>query len=525
MSDEIKTKNFVDIVKDFVKKMQTTIDNEDGTSGLYRYISDLLKDLNSNITEELTGFSESAKKYYNTIKVEVDAKTMQKSVKDIPAKIKDFEKEYNNWKEFCLKKIDDLFNDEDKVKYAKLKGTLEANHGNVANPDTQVNYKLYQANKDLQARVAPYFEQNEYLIMLNKHTDSPHEVLTDQMASQAQTCRKLIDDIKQSYQDFMVEYIKLSSDHIVDNDNKDAQEAFNEDNTLDLDRFYTEGLQLDEEEVEEYIDKEGGFVKIPFRSVSAKVFQEQGKVTIANVDDPENEVEQEVATIAELGFIDKLRLYFALYIEQYKESIRINKNIEIFNTLISYKNNPQSLQYKIDTIKEVYNDIDLDEGQALEAYVKYNWETIFKKSSDAGYWKEIPDEDMPAFSEYLQKAVLDISKGLLDNMAPKYTKIKFTKNAKGSFFKKRSGYYVVDLNCLEPLMNGLHLVTRTELNEKAIMESIDGADQIDNPFFIENIKGSIVNGAWNGKYPIILKMIKEIKDISFKKVMKNTFVK
>lgn len=523
MSDEIKTKNFVDIVKDFVKKMQTTIDNEDGTKGLYRYISDLLKNLNSNITEELAGFSDSAKKYYDTIKVEVNTKTMQKSVKDIPAKIKEFEKEYNTWKEFCLKKIDDLFTAEDKIKYLMLKGTLEANHGNVANQETQANYKLYQANKDLQSKVSLYFEQNEYLIMLNKHTDSPHEILTEQMAKQAQTCRKLIDDIKKSYKDFMIEYIKLSSDHITNNDNKDAQEAFNEDNTLNLDRFYIEGLKFTEEDIKKYIDEEGGFIKIPFRSVSAKVFQEQGKISITNIDDPENIVEHDIATITELGLIDKLRLYFALYIEQYKESIRINKNIEIFNTLISYKNNPQSLQYKIDIIKEVYNDIDLDEGQALEAYVKYNWETIFKKTSDAGYWKEIIDEDIPAFSEYLQKAVLDISKGLLDNMAPKYTKIKFAKNVKGSFFKKRSGYYIVDLNCLEPLMNGFHLVTRTELNEKAIIESIDGADKIDNPFFIENIKGSIVNGAWNGKYPIILKMVKEIKDISFKKIMKNTF--
>lgn len=523
MSDEIKTKSFVDIVKDFAKKMQNIIDNEDGTEGLYKYISDLLKNLNSSITKELTGFSESAKNYYDKIKVEVDAKAMQESAKDISDKIKELEKEYNTWNEFCLKKIYDLFTEEDEIKYLMLKGALEANNGNITNQETLANLKLLQANKDLQTQVADYFDGNKYLIMINVHYLSPHEILTKQMSAQAKTCIKLADDIKKSYEDFMIEYIKLSSDHITDNDNKDAQEAFNEDNTLNLDRFYIEGLQFTEEEMEKYIDKEGGFIKIPFGSVSAKIFQEQGKISITNIDDPENIVEQDIATITQLGLFDKLRLYFALYIEQYKESIRINKNIEIFNTLISYENNPQSLQYKIDTIKEVYNDIDLDEGQSLEAYVKYNWETIFKKSIDAGYWKEISDEDMPAFSEYLQKAVLDISKGLLDDMAPKYTKLKFAKNPKGSFFKKRSGYYVVDLNCFEPLMNGLHLVTRTELNEKAIMKAIDGADQIDSPFFIENIKGSIVNGAWNGRYPIILKMIKEIKDAGFKKIMRGFF--
>lgn len=493
-NDEVKVKIFAEIVKSFVDQLKSYISASTGQDGMYAIAKSSMAEIESIIGEDISAISEMAEKYYEKVEKSVNTNNLQNYLKSLNKDLESIEKEYSSWYSTCLKDINNICNDVT-LTALQAKETL-----NTIKDDEKKLLEQLKQNSNKKQSIYNHFTQyaDAYFYCYDGLTSYPDRSYAEKYSrfSQVTACGSYVKKAKEDFKRFITEYIKLTSDDVTD-----GSGMFSEEGSINLDKLYTEGFKFSEDDLN-CIDKTKGLVYLPFGSVTTTINKDSKNDLIFNVREGETEKTYKISDIKKLNLIEKIKVYFGLYILMHTELKRINKNKEIFNTLISFKNNANSLQYKIDYIQEVYNQTKLGEGQTIESYIEQNWTEIFNKTVDAGYWKNISEDELLDFSEYLKLAVVNIANGELKDLAESEKKEQVPKNA--TFFKKRNKNYIVDLDCMDLFKLNGALLTKNTINTKIVSTNVKEIGEIGGIYNMNRLKSIIVNGAWNGKYSLII---------------------
>jgi hypothetical protein len=468
-------KNFVKILESFNNILSNSIDATGETVEEYKK---QLTTVGTSIDTSIEDLKSKADEYYKGLASNLNTDELVKCSKELAINLSKLEAAYTTWYNACNKVIQSKFVTTTETIYNNLLAKEEK-----LTSAEKTTLKQMKKAKEEKEELETYFLQNISKFFSDNYDDSksPDKSSTNYFVSQTKSCKNIIKEIKMDYEDFMDAYVGLISSTDTNDDYFIAESG-----KLNTEKLYKE-LEIDDIE---QIEK--GQIQIPFNS---------NKITLTTKDENTYTINSEdikIDDLSKVSFMNKLYLYIGLYKLLEKEVYKYNSDCKVYNNLVVSQNNANSLAYKIGYIKDVYEFADVPMGyDSIKDYITVGniWTKIYKKIN----W-DIKESEATDFSNYLKEAVIDIIGLDLGELFKAKTETK--KGLEEYIFKKVSGKYIINLDCLDQFkINGDFI--KKDTYAKSVIKNTAPFNDKDSLYYLSNFSDSVNDNKWNEKYSLL----------------------